>query len=302
MKYENIQLRYPDTVFQEAYIFGKYIYNQVIPDSYLPRHSHDNHIEICFLESGMQVYEVDNKYYMLTGGDVFFTLPYELHGTGGYPCDKSTLYWLQFLSPCNLEHLLLKDRFAQNSYEFQKHICNKKYMGMDCYIIKEIFNDFLCLTNRHFKANDRVKRAVKRFDTGFFEVGKLKEYEALALILELFLSVIECSQISKHISNNMDLTNCLSYIDEHIYDYISIADLACVSGLSESYFQAKFKKYIGIPPNEYIVRKKIDLATTLLKSGNNITTVSNELGFSTSQYFSNVYRKYTGMLPSKVKQ
>ena len=57
-------------------------------------HEHTNMAEFVYLEKGSQNYQIGNKQYTVNHGEVFFTHPNELHGTGTLPEEISALYYL----------------------------------------------------------------------------------------------------------------------------------------------------------------------------------------------------------------
>ena len=71
-----------------------------------------------------------------------------------------------------------------------------------------------------------------------------------------------------------------------------------IARLSESRFKTRFKREMGVPPEEFWLRQKIERATVLLKT-RNVTEVAHELGFSSSQYFATVFKRYTRVSPSR---
>jgi AraC-like DNA-binding protein len=94
----------------------------------------------------------------------------------------------------------------------------------------------------------------------------------------------------------------IDYIEENVDFYIDIDYLANIAGLSKSRFQIKFKEYTGYPPREYIMRKKVERARELLDSSDlTITEIAHMLCFSSSQYFSTVFKKYTNVTPAEYK-
>jgi hypothetical protein len=78
--------------FRDMQVLGRYNYNKV--EKNLPDHAHKGMIEICYYDKGTQHFEVNNKYFVVRGGDVFINYPGEIHGSGSYPEEKGVLYWL----------------------------------------------------------------------------------------------------------------------------------------------------------------------------------------------------------------
>jgi AraC-like DNA-binding protein len=71
--------------------------------------------------------------------------------------------------------------------------------------------------------------------------------------------------------------------------------------LSSSRFQALFKQKTGIPPAEFALRARVaEAARRLALPGTDVTSVAFALGFSSSQYFSSVFKRFTNLSPSGV--
>ena len=69
--------------------------------------------------------------------------------------------------------------------------------------------------------------------------------------------------------------------------------------MSPGYFGDIIRKSLGQSPSRYIHSYIIDRAKMLIASGKNVTEVAYALGFEYPQHFTRVFKKETGMLPSK---
>ena len=91
----------------------------------------------------------------------------------------------------------------------------------------------------------------------------------------------------------------IEFMKSNLGETISIEDVAEAVHCSRAKLFEVFKESTGMTPNDYWQRLRIDRAQQLLANSNmSITTVAMECGFSTSQYFSTVFRKYAGVSPS----
>lgn len=89
------------------------------------------------------------------------------------------------------------------------------------------------------------------------------------------------------------------YVREHIKETIAVSGMAKEMGYSESYFKTKFRKEIGMTPNDYINHMKITEAKRMLTEGGRVIDTAMALGFNSSNYFAYVFRNYTAMSPTE---
>lgn len=88
------------------------------------------------------------------------------------------------------------------------------------------------------------------------------------------------------------------YMKKNIIGNISVDDIAAACGLSESQFARRFKRETGITPADCLQRLRIETACRVLRqTTRSITDIAFELGFNSSQYFSTVFKRYTGTSP-----
>jgi two-component system, response regulator YesN len=83
---------------------------------------------------------------------------------------------------------------------------------------------------------------------------------------------------------------------------LQISDLVRHLGYSRARIFEMFKAGTGMTPNDYLLRCRVRNARNLLADPERpITEIALETGFSSSQYFSQVFKKYTGMTPSRYR-
>ncbi|MEU9979034.1 AraC family transcriptional regulator [Streptomyces sp. NPDC051014] len=88
------------------------------------------------------------------------------------------------------------------------------------------------------------------------------------------------------------------YADDHITGRPTVADLAAVAGLSPDYFTRTFRKTFGMPPREWLVRRRIEHAAVLLdESGKSIAQVATAYGYQDGFLFSRQFKTVMGVPP-----
>ena len=260
-------------VFNE---FGRY--NYINTQAILPTHTHPGMIEICYLAKGNQEYFVGNENYRLFGGDIFVTFPDEIHGTGNLPEGKGILYWLVLKRP-------------------EK---GKDYLGLRYPDACELFSRLQQLPKRLFKGGSECERLLKKTIHIYFQnKAVLTKMELNNLLVSFLLHVIHAGERTSDRAYSERITKIIHYIDENLFERFNLEILADKCHLSLSRFKHLFKEETGIPPSEYIIRKKIEKAKELIEEQSlSIKDIAYELDFSSPAYFSTVFKQYNGYSPT----
>lgn len=95
---------------------------------------------------------------------------------------------------------------------------------------------------------------------------------------------------------------CMEYIYEHLYEKISIKNLAAVTGLHENYLSRIFKQETGMTILSYIQEKKLEQAEYMLKHTDaDIAKIASDLCFSSQSYFIKVFKRKNQKTPKEYR-
>jgi AraC family transcriptional regulator len=95
----------------------------------------------------------------------------------------------------------------------------------------------------------------------------------------------------------------IQYIEAHLAEEISIADLSAVSQLSPFHFARAFKQSFGVPPHRYHIARRIERAKMLLANRDRLLLqIAIDLGFNQASSFSVMFRRVTGQTPSDYRR
>lgn len=104
-------------------------------------------------------------------------------------------------------------------------------------------------------------------------------------------------------NNSSIIKKSINYINKFYNQSLTLDMVAEHVGLNPAYFSTLFKKETGINFSNYLINIKVDKAKLLLKNTNlSLITIATELGFESQSYFSNVFKKATGMSPRQFRQ
>ena len=88
-------------------------------------------------------------------------------------------------------------------------------------------------------------------------------------------------------------------MDAAAHEAWPIPRLARVSGVSEAHFARSFKRAFGIPPHRYLLTRRIEQATALLRDTElPITEIALQAGWSSLGTFGRTFHDITGESPS----
>ncbi|MEK3737278.1 response regulator [Paenibacillus sp. FSL H7-0941] len=114
--------------------------------------------------------------------------------------------------------------------------------------------------------------------------------EACALVTE-----------TRSLESTRIIRQAAAYIDSHLDTGLSLEQVAKQINLSQGYFSNLFKKVQGISFQQYVMHEKMEKAKAMLISGRQVQEIAQDLGYEHRRYFSEVFKKYTGMTPSEFK-
>src|SRR5690606_12545811 len=78
--------------------------------------------------------------------------------------------------------------------------------------------------------------------------------------------------------------------------------LAKVSGVSEAHFARSFKDAFGVPPHRYLLSRRIEKATALLRDTDvPITEIALSTGYKSLGTFGRTFRDVTGESPGELR-
>lgn len=122
------------------------------------------------------------------------------------------------------------------------------------------------------------------------------------IVFDIFNKITQVKTMEKVEYYNHNLNLVIRAIKHNYQKDYTIEELAELASLSKHYFQNLFKKTYGITPIDYLNKVRIKHAKFMLKNYNySCSEISNSIGFNSPLYFSKVFKKYTGVAPTKYR-
>lgn len=93
-----------------------------------------------------------------------------------------------------------------------------------------------------------------------------------------------------------------AFIDAHLSENISLAELARECSLSVAQFARAFKRSTGVPPYQFLTERRIERARELLQhTALPLADVAIRCGFADQSHFTKVFRRVAGVSPGSFR-
>lgn len=248
----------------------------------------DHGLEIIYLEKGALNWHAEGRVERVTAGSVYFSLPWERHGSVDEFEPGHYWHWAQ---------LGLVGRIDRPRKRFEFH----PDFGIPARAAVEI-SALLTRDGRHcYRATPRMAWLVPALVEELTHPGSHGESYCQALARLAVLELVRCIKSSDERGPASDdsMRRVETYIDTlraRCDESWTLEEMARQCALGRSRFAALCRRLTGDSPLTLINRFRVDRAKALLKSSQTpVTEIAFGCGFSSSQYFARVFRTFTGM-------
>lgn len=186
-------------------------------------------------------------------------------------------------------------------------IFSDETVSYNCFIIGDVFlKEVVGLSDNCTFApliyDDALSVHLNNCFREFKEKSNGYELAVKANILNALSVIYRLSDDSQPKTDDTYIKQAIKFIRKNFTEDISLDDIANAVGLSKSYFMHKFKTYTGCTANEFLRHTRCSHAKHLLtQSDASISEIATRCGFSDISYFTKVFKKEIGHLPSKYK-
>ena len=119
------------------------------------------------------------------------------------------------------------------------------------------------------------------------------------LLIRLIRKHINMEPVKINKSNDL-LAQIIDFLSANVEEHLEFKDILTEFNLSASVVKKIFRQQMGCGVMDYFTRLKVDKAKELIREENyTFTEISEKLGFNTSQYFTTVFKRVSGMTPSE---
>jgi AraC-like DNA-binding protein len=270
-------------LFPIAIVPGRHTSNALFSE-----HGHDFY-ELIFVSFGSGIQIINGKVMPMLQGDLFFMKPGERHSYGS---DDELEIINILIHPSALSKPDLKELFTLPGLKVQ----------FDVNQHKRPYKIALAPQHEH-TVNGLCKRMKSEFHTknpGW----KLAVQASLTYILIAISRAWTLFGDNKAIEELEPgpISKAIAIIYKEYREQLYVSDLARRVHLSPKYFGDLFKENCGISVQNYINKRRIDLARIMLEDNKmNITEIGFEVGFEDPNYFARIFKKMYSISPRQYR-
>jgi len=123
-----------------------------------------------------------------------------------------------------------------------------------------------------------------------------------ARIVRNHSSLARASRAIKAAMSGRTLRAVLGYIEDNLGRDLGLGEIAGVAGLSVSHFKTLFRKSLGLPPHQYLIRRRVERAAMQLRRGRMpIGQIALENGFCHQSHLALHTRRVLGLTPQELR-
>lgn len=121
------------------------------------------------------------------------------------------------------------------------------------------------------------------------------------------LAFLASSEVARVLSRSLrdrgrleksQLAAAVEFMDAHLAQDVSLADIAEAAGLSVFHFSRAFKSSTGVGPYRYLLERRVDRARELIRSTSlPVALIGTMVGFKTASHFSRSFTDIVGISP-----
>jgi AraC-like DNA-binding protein len=148
-----------------------------------------------------------------------------------------------------------------------------------------------------------MRRAALALHRGICQFPKKSPSPEVLLALRILVQTL-ILEAAKHESSPPDaralraVARACEFMRREFFRPLQIDAVAEYAECSRSQLYSEFKKQIGLSPNDWLLRHRVQQAEIFLSTTNRtVEDIAESVGFSSSPYFCTVFRKYTGFTP-----
>lgn len=247
-------------------------------------HSHNFYEILCCRNTCNAEYLVRTERYKLQKGDIIFVPP----GISHRP-----LLPEQLQEPYVRDVIWISDEFVQMLTLTTPDIASNRLNDPFLFRTAGTSWEFIC---------ELIRDGVKEAEAANFGWSSLVAANTIEILIQLIRARLETPVNPMKAEKPELLDQVLTYVEEHLTEKISLADIARQFYVSESTIGQTFRKKMGISFYRCVTQRRLISAKKLIESGVGLESTAELVGFSDYSSFFRAFKHEYGISPRQYKK
>jgi AraC family transcriptional regulator len=235
---------------------------------------------VCMLDRGRGMFEMERDVLELKPGATGLFVPEAFTGKKRLRCTPGRRIVITMQAQFLASHKLLNDELVDGRYRFNPEFYDAELAGLLRVMVSEVAQgcpngrllaESLSLGVLLHLARTRVERPRVRLERGRLSAAQIRRLDEL--------------------------------IDVELSNEISLDMLANAVGFSKAHFTRLFKSTMGVSPYRYVLSKRVDAASNLVKhSTESLAEIAAQSGFASQSHMTDAFSRVLGMPPGALRR
>jgi AraC family L-rhamnose operon regulatory protein RhaS len=227
-------------------------------------------------------------------GSVFFTLPWQVHGSLHPKEPDNTVWHVLFHLEEDYPHPHKQFRFPAS-------------FGLTPSEMKMLSTAFASGAKHCFRATPAMRWLMPALINELQSTHELRKPHSISLLRAVLVELKrivsgEAIDFGTHTWSEKKVQALLTELSSNCDQQWTLKQMSDLCGIQRTRLNTVFQKLTGCTPMEYLTRLRMERAKTLLReTETKVIDIAFECGFSSSQYFANTFKHATGMTPSEYR-
>lgn len=242
--------------------------------------------EFVYADSGAIICNVEGEDIAVNQGDFFLISPNKKHFYTTAKKQAAAVFIICFNSKSEFLELL----------SGKTHLDKEEKLLMSD-IVKEARKTFVFPFDKKLQLRSHPEFGAQQLIENYIE----------ELLIKLVRRKLDQNENIRFVMNSVELENSIvgdviALLKECIYSRLNLSSISEKTYYSKTYLNNIFKKNTGYSIMQYYNILKVEESKKLLRENLPTAVISDKLGFESPNYFTKVFKKYSGMTPSEYRK
>ncbi|MBE7051633.1 MAG: helix-turn-helix domain-containing protein [Ruminococcaceae bacterium] len=238
--------------------------------------------ECVYVVEGSICAVADDRMYNLSGGELIFHKPLEMHKFHVTTDETATIVVFSFSAEGKLCKKLNDKVFVLSEKQ------------------KSILLELINFADEKWDGTCSDETMIDMYLARFKKDVNYSQ-TVVSYLYRLMLSLVDEAKESPASTSpdSIVFSKAVDYMNQYICRNPKLEDIARHSGVSTAGLKRIFSGYTGLGVHRFFLKLKLKYAAQMLSCGQSVTEVADKLGFSSQAYFSKAFKRETNVSPSK---